>query len=501
MIDLAPLIPGLLRGLPAAPAHLSAGFEKCWIRLMWDDQAANEDSFTVWMQRLGGPPQNIQTLEARPGTGIAWYDFRAPSFGIYSFWIEATNALGAQPSDIQWVAVNQDCGPGVATQLELHMARIWGFTGNGWSNPYCYLSSEGWPEKRFPEDPDSFLQVDVAGTTDMNVIVVDMPADEELTLEGDCWASPGPASMGAFSVNVPREQWDNRLLHISAPAYVIDYRIRPRGMGFGPAWGTYSYLDYGIDRPRIDKIEHHAPPTDATGDYLPAYHPTISWWWGGDAPVTGFSVYVDGLTLAETPLSLIGGGNPSYEYDGHLFPTACGGTYKVQVAANVSHARSLLSEPIEYRQPPCPSYAEVAIDGFRFTWIVPEDKTSAECDHAAIETDVVVNDVYYGFAPTQMTCGVDYHLSDLAIAHHRGLAVDGYLFRVPLDPDNPYVQIKVTWWRDNGQFVAWYEKTIQIAPEEWDTYRQDFSESQDNARTKAQGEAILNYSVNVVRAP
>ena len=117
-IDLSSLLPILLSMRPKAPTSLQAGFENCTIRLVWMDNASDETHFNVWMQALGGPAMVIATLESRAQTGEAWYEFAAPVFGIYSFWIEAMNGLGGQSSEIAWVGVT-DLICGAPTQLSL----------------------------------------------------------------------------------------------------------------------------------------------------------------------------------------------------------------------------------------------------------------------------------------------------------------------------------------------------------------------------------------------
>ena len=157
-IDLGSLLPIFMSLRPKAPTSLQAGFENCTVRLVWVDNDHSETYFNVWMQVLGGPPKVITTLKGTLQTGPAWYEFASPSFGIYSFWIEAVNALGGQSSEIAWVGVTDTtCGPGVATHLEIEVLDM--YIPGSYDLAYCYLSVENTPEKRFPISDGTYFQV------------------------------------------------------------------------------------------------------------------------------------------------------------------------------------------------------------------------------------------------------------------------------------------------------------------------------------------------------
>ena len=356
-VDLGKYLPALLSHLPVPPSHLQAGFQPCTIRLIWKDNATNEERFDVWMQALGGPPLKIRTTQRNPGTGETWFELDSPSFGIYSFWVEAANGLGSQPSEIAWVSVNNtSCGEGIATSLEIEGLGM-RVTG-GWRDIYCYLSLEKVPEKRIPEGK-LFFAMDPTGTTDIfkwiggkNRMLIKMPIDEEVALAGDCWGWLGatPASMGIFSASVPKEQWDNRTLHISTPSYLIDYRIRP--FGSTRAEGAFTYLDYGIPRPeRVSAEVRTSKDPVQNADY--ARTPVVRWTWNGEnSDITGFVVYAEGAMVAWIA-------DPAARQTTLMLPSTCGGTYEIQVAAQSDLARSPFSESVIFPQSPCPVMAEV----------------------------------------------------------------------------------------------------------------------------------------------
>jgi hypothetical protein len=374
IIDFGRLIPVLLSSLPAAPSNLTAGFEPCTIGLAWNDNATNEDGFEVWMQAVGGPPLKIYTTGPNPGIGETFFEFDSPGFGIYGFWVVAFNSLGSQPSPIEGIFVNTDCPDSVASQLEIEVLGM-RVTGGNWNQVYCFLSVENIPEKRVPEDDSQFLQVDVSGGADIykwlggeNRILLKIPADEEVTLAGDCWAWLGDTaiSMGPepFSVSNGRDEWDNRTLQIRTPNYTIDYRIRIYGST--TAEGAFTYLDYDIPRPEIVAVEaQHSDDPLRNADL--ARTPTVRWTWNGNAAdIRGFLIHVDGARASWVP-------GPSARQAMLVLPSTCGGTYEIQVAAHGYAARSPFSESVYFTQSPCPLVAEVR---FLTAWSEHTDDTS-----------------------------------------------------------------------------------------------------------------------------
>jgi hypothetical protein len=478
VLDLGWLIPGLLANMPAAPSHLQAGFDNCTIRLVWNDNATNESYFNIWMQALGGPPLKIKTLERNPDTGQTMFEFASPSLGIYNFWVEATNALGGQPSEIAWVAVNDaSCGEGVASQLEIEGLGMVGFNQN-WDKIYCYLSLEGAPEMRIPEDDSQFLQIDPGGGADIhqwiggkNRLLLRTPADEEVTLEGDCWGWLGnPMSMGAFSVSVPKEKWDNRTLQIRTQNYIIDYRIRP--FGSTEADGVFTYLDYSIARPEIVSIEAESDE-DPIINAERARMPTVTWIWGGNpSEINGFVIYVDGAMAHWSP-----DGNDRQARV--IFPSACGGVYQVQVAAQALNARSPFSQSMIYQQPSCPLLAEV-----RFLSVMSTQTNDTSCAFPDMSSCLPYNlcdelGVYYMLwaagtsstsirvgtsqMPYQYKCGVEYQFTN-----QLGAPTDTII--VPIDPLSPEVRFGTRFWESDLHEDDRFGIAFKILPYTYDQW-------------------------------
>ena len=474
-LNLTPLVSGLLSAFPAAPSHLQAGFERCTVRLVWNDNASNEDGFRVWMQSLGGPPIIIQTTRPNPGTGQTMFEFASPSFGIYSFWVEAFTGLGGQPSEIAWVAINDaNCGEGVASQLEIEGLGM-RVTGS-WRDIYCYLSVEGAPEKRIPEG-GGYLEQDAAGAVNVyewigakNRILLRIPADEEVTLAGDCWGWPGalPGSMGEFTVSVPKEEWDSRTLQIRGTNYVIDYRIRP--FGSTQAEGAFTYVDYGIPRPEFRSLEVKRSD-DPIQDAELGRIPIVTWAWNGDAAgITSFGVFVNGTMMA-TPGS-------RERQSQLLLPSSCGGSYRIEVAALSGAARSPFSEGVTYSQPPCPVVAEVQFLTARsditddYSWIpVP-----GRCDVLGVyyrlwAVNTVRKDIRVGTTqvPLHYQCNIDYDFTNQ-------LGAPTATIVVPIDPQFPELRIGTEFWESDDWGDDRFGVTFAALPytyAQWPTVDED----------------------------
>ena len=519
--DLAPLVPALLTNLPTAPTDLEAGFENCTIRLVWTDNADNENNFIVWMQALGGPAQELYRTNSHEGTGKTIFEFSSPSLGIYSFWVEAVNSLGRQPSEIKWVAVNNaDCLYSLPPQLEIEALGMRGFMSGGWQKVDCYLSIEGAPEKRVPEDDSQFLEYDWSGGK--NRIIIGIPPDDFVTLAGDCWGWLGkPMSMGVFNLSVPKEYWDNRTLQIQGREYVIDFRVRPYNPGPGTMSANYAstFVDPTIQIPKITSI---LPEKNARGSgseqMESAKRATLSWEWGEEFDTTGFDVYIDGSLSTTIPWhSLLIGVKPNEATIS--FPTPCGGVYQVRMATNTSTARSELSDPYPYRQPECNSYADVVLERFSFNYL---DADGPCTDPVELTFDVFVNDEFLVKDPYQhqfgdelsVNCNTWYRFKDIWYERRSENANEfDAVLRVPYDPSNPVLQIRTTFWDYDGgsswNFICFYGRDLlyedgsstghltPMSEEEWRYVDRAFEGkcATRNSNGELHGEAIIYYRV------
>jgi hypothetical protein len=399
-----------LNQYPKAPSNLQVGFENCRVKLMWNDNADNETRFDVWIQAFGGPPVPVKKLDSRPGTGQAWFEFDPPPFGIYSVWVEAVNALGGQSSEIQGVAINQNCSEDVPTHLEIEALRLYGFN-EAWENIYCYVSLEGAPEERIPEG-SGFLELDTVQGADIHTWVggrnrrlVPIPDDGVITIEGKCmgWLGDNPQAMDFFSESVPKAYWDGRLLQFSGANLSLDYQVRT--YVFSEGEGVYEFIDEGLPEPSIYQIkvglgytpESNTPEENA----ILAQYPKILFTWDGDPrDITGFTLYVDGTPhfyeKPQGPFSRFG------EIPFGPLPTACGGIFEFQVAANTGQARSRLSNLKVYEQSPCRRFAELTFEGFNFAVLGGE--TLDDCVETKLRVRILGPKKNQNYIPVHQYC-------------------------------------------------------------------------------------------------
>ena len=258
-INFGPLISIVANHYPASPTELGVGYDNCTVQLAWNDNADNEQAYQVWMKAGAGVPRLIATLEPRKGTGRASYVFESPSFGIYGFWVEAVNGLGTQPSQVKWLFIDDDtCRGQQATGLEVEILDL--NTGGFSGQLYCYISFEGNPEKRTPEQ-GYFNDFNTGGGDQFDlegkgqVYLIPIPGDDELAIAGKCLGHLGTdvVELGIFNKSIPKIQWNGMRLEARAGNVAIGYRIQFHDLA-DPS-GLYRYTDTDLDIPRVTSVE------------------------------------------------------------------------------------------------------------------------------------------------------------------------------------------------------------------------------------------------------
>ncbi|HJX38243.1 MAG TPA: Ig-like domain-containing protein, partial [Anaerolineae bacterium] len=141
---------------PAAPTDLQGYVDNCKVRLRWNDNAWDELRYELWMAATAGSSRLVASLQPAAG-GAAWVEFAAPQPGNLSFWVEAVNFVGKQPSNIVQVQVDPQCPSPVPSQLQVDVLDMT-VRGN-YDQTYCYVSLENLPELRMPADDSAFVQV------------------------------------------------------------------------------------------------------------------------------------------------------------------------------------------------------------------------------------------------------------------------------------------------------------------------------------------------------
>ncbi len=457
--------------LPAAPDGLQAQVKDCKVKLLWNDKATNEYHYEVRMAGLNTPARTIATLAPAAG-GPAWVEFPAPQPGWFSFWVEAVNGIGRQPSNIAWVQVDLQCPTVLATHLLVEGLDM--NVGVNSDRGYCYVSFESAAETRLPADSNAFIKVQ-AGRGDIatfasgaNALAVPIPADGDLAISGECWNWSGKelSKLGAFSSNYPSNTWNGARQQLEGGAFQVGMSIRPLGaMDTTGVPVLYDYEDpsllapYDVDTGGVRGIN---PPYQKDPEH-------VSWKWDGDeSKITGFQIYLDGAPV--NTVNGAGGGAtplapPSSRDTYVLLPRSCGEHIVLQVAAVAGDAHSLLSKPHEYDQRECQVEAKVKFDRIHF------ERTADDvgpCDILKSSFRIGVNnkDVCFGqcskcmWGPTifdyfekcnygEVTSEYGVRCGEWEFRWLMGIPRDEFI--VPLDAKDIHLEINTYFWDDDGR--------------------------------------------------
>jgi hypothetical protein len=480
--------------LPAAPDGLQAQVKDCKVTLVWNDNATDEGGYTVWMAGQGSPPQTVGTLEPSPSTGPAWFEFQAPDPGYFSFWVEAVNSVGAQPSNVVWVHVDPGCPAAQSTQLQVEAVDM-AVDGN-YDRVYCYVSLEGAPEVRVPEDDSTFMHVQ-AGQADMagwRKLALPTPADNSLDLEGECWGWSGAAlsKLGNFSGNLGSETWDGTKQTLDAGPFQIGVAVEPLGTletreissdrspGLPPGGessGTF-FPEYTEDPTLPVPYDlGFGPPPDSP--WFTACEPPcekLLWKWDGDeSKITGFIVFFNGVPYGTYPYPPMRGAVVRIP----LSP--CDSTARWQVAAIAGGARSKLSDPLDV-PPECGVYVKVKFDSLDLEWTHDGwgSGSPGDCDtlDAYYATNLQVgNDdwaheetvLFYG--PSKAYTGAFFKPLGCGVHSFKDLAdnVDPVFIYSSTLPPFSEIRFGIGWW--GGSFSIWVRANFldhdDWTPDDW----------------------------------
>jgi hypothetical protein len=345
---------------PPAPDGLEASYKDCLVTLTWNDNSDSEESFRIWFAGLGMPPRVIATVSSSEHTGPVWFQFNTPPAGIYNFWVEAVNSLGAQPSEEVWIGIP-------ATQCEDFTSAYLYFsienfeTVGNYDSVYCYVSVEGAPEQRFPTGENRFIN-NVVGQfgngndfqPDLNVgaFTIPYPEDGEISLQGEClaWSGGSLNSLGEFSTAMQAgntEFYD--VEKITTPNFIITLEVRPYG------WEKPQGAVYTTSNPFV-KAPYNLVEIDTGIRNGNPYFPTdriLNWEWeGNEKDIEGFTVFLNGNPYA---LALPHVWHASYS------PPLFAEHIKIEVAANLLNGQSPRSVPLEYDLDPHHWQAEIQL--------------------------------------------------------------------------------------------------------------------------------------------
>ncbi|TKJ28598.1 MAG: hypothetical protein CEE40_11315 [Chloroflexi bacterium B3_Chlor] len=375
-ISISPLLDILRAGsAPAAPTDLQAEVTGCNIQLRWNDNADNEERYEVWyLWNLGQDPRVIAELEPAAG-GQVWFEFPAPDWGAFIFSVEAVNSWGRQPSNkVGALVVEGDCPQTLATHLQVAAGEL--SVPAGHDEVYCYLSFEGAPHVRVPDAGGFFNDGVQAALWGDNFplspsgdgrLVVPIPGDESLEIEGECWGRSGGKAreIGPLSGEYPRQTWDGSRRSLAGSGLEIGVAIKPLEGAVDTSGLTTTF---GYDDPMMPV------PYDVFEDRVRSPFPVdpllraLNWKWDGDpGKISGFQILLNGVPYnAGGGWSLAGPTSRSAQV---RLPKDCGGRISWQVRAVAGQAQSnlsALSPDNDYDLPQCPEYAMVTFHAIKF---------------------------------------------------------------------------------------------------------------------------------------
>jgi LysM repeat protein len=349
---------------PQAPTNLQGQVDGCEVTLTWTDNATDETHYDVWMSLGMLMPQVVASLQSSPGTGPAWVKFFPGQEGYLTFWVEAANSEGAQPSNEITLLIPQNAGCGTVVTDYLQI-QVFDMTLQGsYDKVYCYASYEAAPEKRIPSSAGDFVQVS-AGKADfsqkaagLSSRMVPVPTDGALNIEGKClgWSGQTLNDIGPFSGTFTSSDWDGARRTLKSTSYDIEFAVKPYSVGvwstLGVSAGMYGSEDPTLPTPYGVSMGNPFPPS---GSPDPRER-VLSWQWSGDpSKIKGFAVFLDGI-----PYDYFDGANTRQAkvYN----PSYCGKSFLWQVRAVAGPTQSALSSPFYDKQPECKTYVMVTFD-------------------------------------------------------------------------------------------------------------------------------------------
>jgi hypothetical protein len=347
---------------PAAPTNLQGYVDKCKVYLRWNDNANNETSYDLWMAPPVGSPQRLASLQPAAG-GAVWVEFAAPQPGSLSFWVEAVNSVGKQPSNIVSLQIPLDCPSALPPQLRVEVKDM--TVRGGYDRAYCYLSFENTPEVRIPGDDSAFVRVEgeQGNLSDApasgRIFVLPVPSDRSLDVAGECWGWSGEQLevLGLCSRSYARDTWDGTRQPLSSAEYEIGVTIQLLA-GSGTVV-TYGYEDPTIPAPfnlREEKLGTEPSKSQTLKTWEQWFvNRRLRWDWTGLEAITGFTIFLDGK-----PYKSVSGGSVREALV--TLPTAYDRRIRWQVAADVGSKQSPLSKELAYDLPKSQAYLMVKLD-------------------------------------------------------------------------------------------------------------------------------------------
>jgi hypothetical protein len=451
---------------PVTPTDLKGQVDGCEVILTWKDNATDETHYDVWMSLRMLMPQVVTTLQPSPGTGPAWVKFFAGQEGYLTFWVEAVNSKGKQPSNEITLLIPQNVGC-ATTVTDYLQVQVFDMTLQGnYDSVYCYASYEAAPETRIPASAGAFVQVK-AGKADfsesaagLNSRMVPVPKDGSLDIEGKClgWSGQTLNELGHFGGRFTQDDWDGARRTLKSTSYEIEFAVKPYTVGvwstLGVGTGMYGYEDPTLPAP----YEVSMAQVYSAWAKIDPRERALSWKWVGDPKkIKGFAVFLDGI-----PYGYFDGANTRQAtvYN----PNYCGKRFRWQVRAVAGPTQSALSTPLDYDMPKCKTLATVRFDKFYL------EQTRGSCGILDSHFWIAVNEQSRNFGGWSH-CSAGPTIFDWLEKCNYGEVTQAWgircgevtfkqltqgfdVFTIPIDPNGVYLRIVSEFWEYDGGKLA-----------------------------------------------
>lgn len=484
---------------PTAPSGLQVFQDGCYVVLTWMDNSTNEDRFNIWISGLGVTPRKMQSVSSSDYSGRVYFRFTTPYEGIYNFWVEAENTIGTQPSESVWIGIPpMDCGEAIKTAgfLFLVVDRLEVFSQV--DRVYCYVSAEGAPELRFPDDDSLFFHreaqpgMQAADIFIGGTLVLQYPEDGVVDLEGEClgWSGNSLNSLGKFKTQLsppdesPHDEFRD-VQQVKTPNFNVWFFIRPYGWE-KPQESLYTFFDPTLPVPyNLQLVD--------TGKRGNPFHPTdkmFTWDWAGDSEkIIGFTIWVDGKAYKAV------GANTREVYLPP--PVICGADVKIEVTAGNLLGRSARSQALIYHLEPCRTLAQVELISmhvFRST----RKTAGIQMDCAPLE----VRYAFWGVGAVEVSekfFGYPYELDSFAnvFNNHPRLVIKcnkyvdfskiGHTNKilVPIDPNNPRLIFGLHIQSLYSGHIVYIRDEISLPVSQWNGFEdvREYNQDEEGAQT------------------
>jgi hypothetical protein len=392
---LYPLLQGVINSPPVAPTGLQASVENCQVILTWTDNSSNEAGYNIWATGLGLPPRVVARAESSPGIGATWVKLDVIHTGDFIYWVEAYNGLGTQSSSYAKITVPEGCPSQLGEKLDVKVVDF--NTSGPYDSVYCYISSEGNPEVRFPSGQQSIPVIGGQGNTAAMAAGADsfsltLPKDGDLLLEGECWGWAGNTltKLGNFQRSCLSEEWDGSRIALLGDLFEIGIQIlltQPE-----EKMVTFGLDDPSILSPHDLKLESSEILTDlGMDDFISTdqmLDRTLSWQWDGNpSDITGFTVLINSVPYKQI-------NSPNARSTDIKIPGSCGTKISITVIAVAGDRQSPPSKPVVENQHQCTIYALVDFMDVAFAWTNDSINPTHKCDEMQAYLQIGVEEIF-----------------------------------------------------------------------------------------------------------